>query len=428
MGIAQRRIAAFALSLALAGCGHAAQSVVQPPASHANGFARGASVKHVVILEMENRSFDSFFGTYPGVNGIPSNVTCNPDPQSGQCIYPYHDTSTINYGGPHGVRATRVDLDGGALDGFVKAAEQKNNLDPDPDEVMGYHTCAEIPTYCQYASRYTLADNFFAATSSWSTMAHLFLVSGWSAKCTVPGDPMSCVSNNDINIKNLPDYPWTDLTWLLHAAGVSWGYYVYDQQHPMVPGDGDDERPGPNDGPTLGGAWNPLPLFDDVKADGQLGDIQSGTNFDAQVAAGTLPVVSWVIPSFNESDHPNADLVNGQAWVKHVVDELQASPQWSSTIVFLQWDEWGGFYDHVVPPVIDKLGYGFRSPLIIIGPMVKSGHIDHQLLSSDAELKFIEDLFLGSERIDANDGRPDSRPDVREIEPALGDLRKDLTL
>jgi len=102
------------------------------------------------------------------------------------------------------------------------------------------------------------------------------------------------------------------------------------------------------------------------------------------------------------------------------------SPDWNSTAIFLTWDDWGGFYDNVVPPRADRNGYGFRVPAMVISPYAKKGYIDHQVLSSDAYLKFIEDDFLGGARLNPQtDGRPDPRPDVRENQPILGNLLKD---
>ena len=408
------------LALLVSGCGYqggaSANPAVPIPTSH-----NTASIKHIVVIMMENRSFDSYFGVFPGANGIPSNPTCNPDPQSGKCILPFHDTALQNFGGPHSQQDMINDLDGGKLDGFVMSAEKPPGPIVNPDEVMGYHTAAELPYYWRLASTYTLADNHFAATASWSTMEHLFLVSGWSAKCTVNGDPMSCTSSNTVSPNNA-DYAWTDITWLLHAHGISWGYYVYAHGLLMVNDQGDGE--GPN--ATGASGWNPLPNFDDVRIDGESANIQAGSNFISAATAGTLPDVSWVVPPFATSDHPSTSVAKGQAFVKKQIDAVESGPDASSTLILLTWDEWGGFYDHVVPPTVDGLGYGFRTPLIIIGPMVKQHFIDHQLLSSDAYLKLIEDVFLGSERIDANDGRQDSRPDVRENTPGLGDLRNDL--
>jgi phospholipase C len=385
-------------------------------------------VQHVVVLMLENRSFDSYFGTFPGVNGIPPNPNCNPDPQTQQCILPFHNTSLINYGGPHSTSAMWGDIDGGKFDGFIIQAEQQPKyIDPSPDDVMGYHTCAEIPVYCQYASEYTIADNHFAATNSWSAIAHLYLVSGWSAKCTSP-DPMSCTSSNNTN-PYVDELAWTDITWLLHSHGISWKYYMYgkggNSLGPRTFNGDDGEDPGPN--VFSPSAWNPLPGFDDVRTDGELGNIVAGDNFLADAKAGTLQAVSWVIPPFLRSDHPAEPISGGQDWVRHQIGAVMKGPDANSTLILVTWDEWGGFYDHVMPPVIDVGGYGFRTPLIIVGSMVKHGYVDHQLLTSDAYLKLIEDLFLGSARLDPNtDGRPDPRSDVRENVTGLGDLRNDL--
>jgi phospholipase C len=101
-------------------------------------------------------------------------------------------------------------------------------------------------------------------------------------------------------------------------------------------------------------------------------------------------------------------------------------PQWKSTAIFLAWDDWGGFYDHVVPPAVDRYGYGLRVPSLVISPYARKGFIDHQVLSFDAYNKFIEDDFLNGQRLDpATDGRPDPRPDVRENAPLLGNLIDD---
>ncbi|HKV54151.1 MAG TPA: alkaline phosphatase family protein, partial [Candidatus Binataceae bacterium] len=102
------------------------------------------------------------------------------------------------------------------------------------------------------------------------------------------------------------------------------------------------------------------------------------------------------------------------------------SSSWSHTALLLTYDDSGGWYDHVVPPTVDQNGYGLRVPGIVISPYAKSGFIDHQTLSFDAYVKFIEDDFLSGERLDpANDGRPDPRPDIRENSPILGDLAND---
>ena len=141
---------------------------------------------------------------------------------------------------------------------------------------------------------------------------------------------------------------------------------------------------------------------------------------------GTLPAVSWLAPSGKVSEHPPALVSDGQTYVTGLIDRIMRSPDWDSTAIFLAWDDWGGFYDHVPPPTVDGQGYGLRVPALVISPYAKRGYIDHQVLSFDAYLKFIEDDFLGGQRIDPKtDGRPDPRPDVRENAAILGDLRAD---
>jgi phospholipase C len=149
-------------------------------------------------------------------------------------------------------------------------------------------------------------------------------------------------------------------------------------------------------------------------------------SFFRAARAGTLPAVSWIAPAQAVSEHPPALVTAGQAYVTRLIDAVMRSKDWSSTAIFLSWDDWGGFYDHVVPPRVDAQGYGLRVPGLVISPYARRGFVDHQVLSHDAYLKFIEDDFLGGARIDPKtDGRPDPRPDVRERASVLGNLVKD---
>jgi phospholipase C len=136
--------------------------------------------------------------------------------------------------------------------------------------------------------------------------------------------------------------------------------------------------------------------------------------------------VSWVVPSGAVSEHPPSPVSFGQSYVTSLVNAVMHSPDWKSTAIFLAWDDWGGFYDQVVPPTVDQNGYGLRVPAMVISPYARSGYVDHQTLSFDAYVKFIEDDFLNSQRLDPkSDGRPDPRPDVRENAKILGDLASD---
>jgi phospholipase C len=394
-------------------------------------------IQHVVIIMQENRSFDSYFGTYPGADGIPMSngvpTDCIPDMDLGRCVRSYHDPNDVNVGGPHGTNAAVGDMDGGKMDGFINRTENAErpacnerpcgNLPPTgPTDVMGYHNADEIPNYWDYAKTFTLQDHMFESEASWSQVAHLGLVSLWSARCSVPGDPSSCTSAFLNPTSATSDYPWTDLTWLLHRYGVSWRYYLGTGGQPDCANNGVNCG-FPAQTAFVPSIWNPLPSFDDVKQDGQLGNIVSTASFYAAARDGTLPQVSWVVPDEAVSEHPEDPISAGQAYVTGLINSVMDGPDWGSTAIFLAWDDWGGFYDHVRPPTVDGLGYGLRVPALVISPYAKRGYIDNQTLSFDAYAKFIEDDFMGGARLDpATDGRPDPRPDVRENAPQLGNL------
>ena len=402
-------------------------------------------IQHVVVIMQENRSFDSYFGTYPGADGIPMQngvpTVCVNDPKTNQCVKPYHDAQNLNHGGPHGEANATNDIDSGKMDGFIGQAEkgQKGCTDPNnpnctangQTDVMGYHDAREIPNYWAYAQNFVLQDHMFEPDSSWSLPAHLFMVSAWSAHCSKPGDPESCVNNIKGPVSSQQanqykaDYAWTDLTYLLHKQNISWAYYLSDGTQPDCANDAEDCVLGKQN-VKVPGIWNPLPGFDTVKQDGQLGNIQPTTNFYTAAKKGTLPAVSWVTPNGKISEHPPALVSAGQSYVTGIINAVMQGPDWNSTAIFLAWDDWGGFYDHVVPPKVDENGYGLRVPGIVISPYAKKCYIDQQTLSFDAYLKFIEDDFLGGQRLDPKtDSRPDPRPDVRENASQLGNLLAD---
>jgi phospholipase C len=427
-------------------------------------------IKHVVIIMQENRSFDSYFGTYPGADGIPGlagnpgTVPCIPDPNAGHCQKPYHDTTLTNAGGPHLNEDAVADVDGGRMDGFITSVERSSSFDTDKlgcvtklrppacSDVMGYHTAQEIPDYWKYAKNFVLQDHMFEPVISWSLPSHLYMVSAWMAQCSNPTAPSSCHQNN-LNFPDsdligavngelgagpsildpfdlddfkgspaTPDYGWTDITYLLHKYNVSWRYYIDQGTEPDCVNGQITCSPQVQlvSTPEI---WNPLRDFVTVHQDDQLSNIVDGNQLFSDIHHGQLPSVSWVIPSGDDSEHPPGTITAGQDHVARVIDSIMRSPDWSSTAIFLTWDDWGGFYDHVSPPKVDGAGYGMRVPALVISPYAKRGYIDHHTYSFDAYLKFIEDDFLGGQRLNpATDGRPDPRPDVRENARILGNL------
>jgi phospholipase C len=521
----------WTVACALAGCGggghHHRPSVISPSLRTAPSVptveqvtpAGIQKIRHVVMIVQENRSFDSYFGTYPGADGIPVKdgkfIVCLPDPAHGTCDPPFHDPSLVNGGGPHGLGASEDDIDGGRMDGFVRESETGGGrgcggfsgvCSPySRSDVMGYHDAREIPNYWKYAENFALDDHMFEPDASWSLPAHLFEVSLWSARCSRQGDPSSCVNDDELGgyqtqqiigvgaigrraarrmrrflrvagrrlracsqpaggasaaqpdvrrsasvraararcrrqvraqlaqqraqlasqVSTTYNYAWTDITYLLHQHGVSWGYFVTPGGEPDCEG-GNANCTGAPLSVGTPDIWNPLPSFTDVQQDGQLGDIQNTSRFLTDADAGALPAVSWVVPDQPHSDHPPANIATAQAYVTNLINTVMRGPDWSSTAIFLIWDDWGGFYDHVVPPHVDENGYGIRVPSLVISPYARRGFVDHQTLSFDAIIKFIEDDFLNGQRLDPRtDGRPDPRPDIREVANQLGDVSAD---
>jgi phospholipase C len=440
---------------ALAGCSSGHQEVVTGGTAGTYIVPAGIhKIKHVIVIMQENRSFDSYFGTFPGADGIPIKdgvpAECAPNPAGG-CNRPYHDPADRNGGGPHGESNAVGDVDRGKMNGFIQqrdAAKSSCHQADDPacrlagkPDVMGYHTAAEIPNYWTYAKNFALDDHMFEPVKSWSLPDHLYIVSAWSARCKNQS-PMDCVNNivGPYGVKKFSnavhqelaagktniDLAWTDVTWLLYAEHVSWASYIESGTEPDCENDSAETCAPVQQSAKTPGIWNPLPLFGDVQKDHQLGNIKDLSAFYAAAKAGHLPAVSWVTPSGPDSDHPPASVHEGQAHVTSVINAAMKSPDWDSTAIFLAWDDWGGFYDHVIPPAVDQNGYGLRVPAMVISPYARHGYIDHQVLSSDAYLKFIEDDFLNGARLDPKtDGRPDRRPDVREDEPILGNMDRD---
>jgi phospholipase C len=409
-------------------------------------------VQHVVIIMQENRSYDNYFGIFPGGDGLPNDgkghfTVCNPftlnDPSKG-CVIPFHDTSLYQSGSNHDHQAFFFDRNNGAMNGFV---EEQELVEPPGcrkhysgsrrshkcdgykiHDVMGYHTWKEIPNYWHYAETYMLQDHLFEPVDQYSGGSHLMLTSEWAAQCRTH-NPMSCRSFVDppwIRPDNPLPFAWTNLTWLLDHMGVRWRYYLSEGGTP----DCDDQTDTDTCDPEIQDSktatlWNPLPGFttfaESVRRSPRYAEhVIAVKNFYEDVAKGRLPEVSWIVPSFDVSEHPDSNIVDGMNYVTTLVNLIMKSAYYYNTVIFIAWDDWGGFYDHVIPPIVDTTetgvlwGYGFRVPGIIISPYV-AGHFDHQILSFDAYNRFIEDVFLGSQRLDPRtDGRPDPRPNVPE--------------
>ena len=404
-------------------------------------------IQHVVIIMQENRSFDDYFGTFPGANGIPAGtcVPVNPSNAAAGCVAPFHDPRDVQSGGPHRAADAQADIDDGItqakMDGFVYQesigkcsgtntcpSTMKTMLAgttlPFTYDVMGYHTADEIPNYWSYATAFVLQDNMFESVRGWSLMAHLYLTSEWSALCK-NGVLSTCVTVPDLPFPAAGTvYPWVNLFQLMDGHKVSWKYYLGQGNEPDCDDDEMTCAPAPQNA-TVPSHWNPAPFFSWVQQQGSAYlalHNPSADQFLLDVKNGNLPQVSWVVPSQQYSEHPLSGTTAGMDYVTSMVNAVMQSPYWQNTAIFITWDDWGGFYDHVPPPIVDRnstanpiQGYGLRVPGLVISAYAKKGYIDHHFLSFDSYATFIEHNFMNDSRLNpVIMQQPDARPTVRD--------------
>jgi phospholipase C len=400
---------AFIVALAasvplLASCaGHGA---LTPPATPGTSGARAAAhrahpngalgtIQHVVVIIQENRSFDNLFNGYPGANTSPTGVT-----KSGQTVPLTQISLTVPYDIVHGVQQFNAAWDSGKNDGFDQETIRifKSGYTPPPNPQYGIVPQTEAQAYWNMANQYVLADDMFASNIDGSFPAHQYLISGWGYNsANVPVlTPWGCdsPSNNTIGVLSthrrilshmFPCFPnssgpstYPTLADQLDAKSISWKYYA-----PAYALN------------ASGYIWS---AFDEVSA------IRNGPDWAAHVIsppstiisdaqAGQLPAMSWVAPDLKNSDHSSSQSATGPAWVASIVDAIGQGPDWNTTAIFVLWDDWGGWYDHVAPPQVDLDGLGFRVPLMVISPYAKQGYVSHVQYEFGSVLKFAEEVL-----------------------------------
>jgi phospholipase C len=287
------------------------------------------------------------------------------------------------------------------MDGFLRESWKsvaRNPLRPNaphataggsPRDVLGYHDWREIPNYWDYARLYVLQDRMFESVASYSLPAHLYMLAAQSGGY-VGRDAFTGARQPQPQTFDFPE-----ITELLQSGKITWKYYVTSGTIP----DTEDEhvvgtQPEQQQDPKLYTYWNPLPAFPFVRnTPAQWNRLVDTAQFYADCKKGTLPQVSWVIPSGAVSEHPPSGVRVGMAYVTGLVNSAMRSPEWSHTAIFIAWDDWGGFYDHVAPPKVDAYGYGLRVPALVISPYAKQGYISHQTLSFESWLKLVEERY-----------------------------------
>ena len=314
-------------------------------------------VDTIVICMMENRSFDHYLGTMPGVDGLRREMS-NPAATGRKVPVFELDRDVIANPDPnHSWLGGRRQLNGGKMDGFVVTTGS--------DEPMGYYTARTIPWLRAFAQTYTTADRWFCSHlgNTWPNRNYFHAAQDFGA------------TSNDSSGHDGSKTIYAQLD----SAGISWKYYFIDL-------------------PFL----SSYPEFQTWVSQGKVGTV---ADYLAEALAGELPQVAIVDPGFFiNDDHPPADIQLGQRFMADVHDALARGPHWRSSALFVTYDEWGGFYDHVVPPKMpdlrpsddinkDHSQLGFRVPTVIAGPYAKRNFIDHTTMDHTSATKFIEWRF-----------------------------------
>ena len=357
----------------------------QSPAGHSHAGLN--KIHHVIWIIQENHSFDNYFGTFPGADG-PSPSTCIPVmPGSSQCVKPFHmPEGEPIYDLRHGWVDEHAAYDNGKMDGFVWAEGTPLT--------MAYLDDRDIPNYWAYARHFTLCDRFFSSEMSESLTNHLYSVAAQSGGL-IGG--LSSVEEIEEVLGEKGGFSFASIVKSFSQGHVTWKYYV--ETRPMSE---DHESYGvmPSlwfGAPKTFSLWNPLPGFKAVREDPeQMKNLVDLKEYFQDLRTGTLPEVSWIVPTFEDSEHPPESLVpvaRGMWYVTNILNALMESPYWKDSVVLLTWDDYGGFYDHVPPPIVDAFGYGPRVPTLVISPFVKAGFISHFTYDFTSMLKFIEERW-----------------------------------
>jgi phospholipase C len=364
--------------------------LVTPPVPQATAGAPDADqlstttpIKHFVTLMQENHTFDSYFGTYPGADGVPPG-TCMPSGTPGKCVKPWHIGGTAIEDLGHNLETFRRQYDHGKMDGFITTfadARMQN-----PDLPMGYYDRRDIPFYWNVADNFVLFDHNFTSAHAGSVANHMYWVTG------TPGGQTETIPKDGFTAPTIFDR--------LMKAGISWKFYV-ENYDPTITfrSRGTSDR-----GSQV--IWCPLLAYARYVDDPALNrHIVPIDEYYRDLEHGTLPAVSYIVPS-GSSEHPPGSIQAGEAYVSNLISGLMRSSAWSSSAFMWTYDDWGGFYDHVKPPKVDKFGYGFRAPALLVSAYARHGFIDHTPIDFTSQLRFIEDNWrlkpLASRDRDAN--------------------------
>ncbi|MDB4958548.1 MAG: acid phosphatase [Myxococcales bacterium] len=345
-------------------------------------------IKHVVIVVKENHTFDNYFGSFPGADGIAQIVTPH------GTITPPHAPDRTPRDLCHMHSCALTDYAGGGMNGWDSVAGSSTNGD---DLAYAQYGEADIPNYWQYARHFTLGDRFFANELGPSFPGHTFVLAaqaGWATgnpNTTITHPYWGCdqASGTQVTIDEsgtcneqqvFPCFKIPSLPDVL-PAGVDWKFYGTNFY-------------------LLPEIWSMFDAIDSIRNGPGWANIVNASSFDSDVDHGKLPAVSWLVDQDFDDEHPAVGGVcAGENWTVGHLNHLMASPYWQDTAILFTMDDFGGWYDHVVPPrqygcdASAPYGLGFRLPLIVISPYAKPGFVFHEVAEQASIPRFVERVF-----------------------------------
>ncbi len=337
-----------------------------------DGSQPATPIQHIVVLLQENHTFDNYFGTYPGADGLPAGTKMPVDPNNLGAGYvtPWHIGNSTITDLSHSAATFHDQYDNGKMDAFVSALNKRNQ---DGKLSMGYYDGRDIPYYWNLADNYVLFDQFFSSAQDGSFANHMY----WVAAFPPVVQKGQKLADMLAKVPTIFDR--------LQAAGVSWKFYVQNYDPTLTYRN--LENSGNRESQVV---WVPLLNFDRFIDDPVLNShIVDLSQYYDDLTNGTLPSVAYIVPS-GASEHPPSSLQTGQTFVRTLIQELMRSSAWDSSAFLLAYDDWGGWYDHVTPIQVDQYGYGARVPAILVSPYAKKGYIDNTVLDFTSILQFIE--------------------------------------
>lgn len=358
----------------LIGCGGSIIVGPSPPVRESTvSPIPGSPIQHIVVIMQENRSFDNLFNGFPGADTVQGGM-------NGDELVPLKEVSLGDSSDlSHSHMRWMEDWDHGQMDGFA----QSGSLLP-----YSYVPRKDVEEYWTLAGQYVIGDRMFQSNTGPSFVAHQYMIAGQSGKVVenpnssvwgcdaAPGTTAAVMGPNGTELPGVfPCFDYVTTADLLDQKGVTWRYYA--------PGSGDN--------------------FFELSAYQAVRHIRFGKDWDENVISpsrrvlvdiknGELAQVTWIVPDWSHSDHPGSGS-EGPAWVASIVNAIGNSQYWNSTAIFISWDDWGGWYDHVSPTKVDEMGPGFRVPLLIVSPWTKHGYITHHFHEASGFIAFIEHNF-----------------------------------